>query len=98
MIASKQKVKDICDRLMEVKPAQILIDFIQDDVEDLLTEEDVTPDDIGSVSYHSAVLLDVYNPVYLKDIIYLTEIEAALCEWLRDATFANKTLGLDPNK
>ena len=98
MIQSKQKVKDVCDELFHVKPEQIVIDLIQDEIEELLTSDDVTPDDIGAATYVTSLLIDIYNPVFKTDIEYLKRLHNALVRWGNDATFANKTLGLDPNK
>lgn len=97
MTESRQKVKELCDRLMQVNPHQIVIDFVQDDIEEVVHGDSVTPDDIGALAYECENMLQVYNPVFIGDIQYLTELKAALSAWDSDATFVNKTLGLDPN-
>ncbi len=97
MIASKQNVKYLCDKLMQVAPSQIIIDLVQDGVEDRLYSDDVTPDEIGALVYDCSILMEVYNPVLADDIEYLRRLYNALDRWEKDATFANKTLGLDPN-
>lgn len=71
MIQSKQKVKDLCDQLMQIRPMQILIDLVQDEIEDILNSDSVTPDDIGAAEYQCSILRDVYNPSYIEDINYL---------------------------
>jgi len=98
MIQSRQKVKDLCDQLMEFKPKQIVIDLVQDDIEELVESDDATPDQIGAMAYQCGILLDVYDWRFATDIGYLKFLKAALDEWEKDATFANKSLGLDPNK
>lgn len=98
MLQSRQQVKDLCDQLMQRHPEQILIDLVQDKIEELVTEDDVTPDDIGAMAYECSILLDIYNPGFEGDVKYLIELKTALNNWEADATFANKTLGLDPNE
>lgn len=98
MIQSKQKVKNLCDKLIFVNPAQIVIDLVQDEIEDRLYSEDVTPDEIGALVYECAILFEAYNPSLLSDHSYLSDMITALREWEADAGFANKSLGLDPNK
>lgn len=98
MTRSRQKVKEVCDRLIKVNPEQIIIDFVQGNVEEVVYDENCTPDDIGSLCYTCENMLIVYNPVFEKDIAYLIELKSALSDWDKDATFVNKTLGLDPNK
>lgn len=98
MIQSKKRVKDICDQLFHVKPSQIVIDLVQDEIEELLTEDDVTPDQIGAEIYGINNLLAVYNPEFGDDINYLSLLCNTLNVWHKDATLINKTLGIDPNK
>lgn len=98
MLASKKRVIQLCDKLMQINPSQILIDLVEDEIEDRVYSDDVTPDEIGALEYQCSILRDVYNPEFTKDITYLIELEHALLDWGADATFANKTLGLDPNK
>ena len=98
MTEAKQKVKDLCDDLMKVKPSQIIIDLVQDDIEEALADEDVTPDDINALSYQCDILLQVYNPELDDDILYLEALGEALSKWGEDAEFANRSLGIDPNK
>lgn len=98
MIQSKQKVKDLCDRLMQVKPHQILIDMVQDNIEEILTDDKCTPDDVTATSYQCDILLEIYDLDYKSDVEYLTQLRDALTEWGRDKEFANKSLGLDPNQ
>jgi hypothetical protein len=98
MIQSKQKVKDLCEKLMQVNPHQILIDLVQDDVEELLNDKNVTPDDIIALSYGCDLLLEVYDIGFDSDYAYLCDIKDALDSWGSDAEFANKSLGLDPNQ
>lgn len=98
MIQSRQKVKDLCDDLMKVRPMQILIDLVQEDIEELVSDDDATPDDIIATSYKCDILKDVYNPEFKEDINYLIALSMALESWGSDATFANKALGFDPNE
>lgn len=98
MIASRQKLIDICDKLMRVHPEQIVIDFIQDCVEEVAHGDSPTPDDVGSLCYQCDCLLEIYNPAFEEDIWYLTELKTALNNWLSDSEFSNKALGIDPNK
>ena len=52
MIPSKQKVKDLCDKINSMGYQQITIDLVQDDVEELLNaDEPVVRDDIGAAAY-----------------------------------------------
>lgn len=97
MIPSRLKVKDLCDQLMQRHPMQIVIDLIQDEIEEIVHADEVTPDEIGAASYYCSILKDVYNPELKSDIDYLVALEMALTLWCDDATFANKSLGLDPN-
>lgn len=98
MIQSKQEVKYLCGQLMIAEPRQIVIDLVQDTIEELLEEDSVPPDSIGSAAYKTSLLLEIYNPKFDMDIFYLNKLYNALNNWLCDATFANKMLGLDPNK
>lgn len=98
MIESKQKVKDLCDKLMQVRPNQILIDFVQDDIEEAIEDDETTPDQIGALCYECENLLTVYNPTFTADVSYLIAIHEALDAWCSDAEFANRALGIDPNK
>lgn len=97
MIQSKQKVADLCDRLMHVNPSQIIIDLVQEDIEEIVNASEVTPDDIGAIAYRCGILLEIYNPDLIGDVNYLTGLLAAIDDWQNDAMFANKVLGLDPN-
>jgi len=97
MTESKQKVIDLCDKLMQVSPMQIVIDLVQDEIEDRVHSNDVTPDEIGALCYQTSCLIEVYNPAITDDLKYLEDIYCALNKWLSDAEFANKALGLDPN-
>lgn len=98
MINSKQKVKDHCDSLMSVNPNQIIIDFVQDDIEEVLYGDEDTPDMVGSLQYTCGSLLSVYNPAIKDDVEYLKILYHLLNDWRSDLEFANKTLGIDPNK
>lgn len=98
MIQSKQKVKDLCDKLMDVNPMQIIIDLVQDDIEELVYSDNTTPDDIGAATYYGSILKDCYNPELKSDIDYLIALQMALETWEGDLRLADKILGLDPNK
>jgi hypothetical protein len=97
MTEAKQRVITLCDNLMKVSPMQIVIDLVQDDIEDRVYSNDVTPDEIGALCYQTSCLIEVYNPAISDDLKYLEDIHHALNKWLNDAEFANKSLGLDPN-
>lgn len=97
MIQSKQKVKDLCDKLFQVKPHQIVTDLVQDDIEEIVESDTTTPDDINALCYQCDLLLNIYNPAFEDDIEYLDELKAALEDWAGDAEFANRSLGIDPN-
>jgi hypothetical protein len=95
---AKQQVQHLCNQLMNINPAQIVIDLVQENIEEILNDDDVTPDAIGAECYHCSILREVYNPDYDTDIQYLLDLEIALRKWSDDAEFANKSLGLDPNE
>lgn len=94
---SKKKVIKVYNKI-SMEYTQIVIDLLQDDLADLLDKEDVTPEDIGAFGYHVGCLLEVFNPIYDKDIQLLKDLESVLDEWEADQTFVNKSLGLDPNQ
>ena len=96
-LTAKEQVAEVAKKITPVY-TQIVIDLFQDDLEDLLDHEDVTPDDIGAFSYHVGSLLTVFNPEFIKDIDLLRELQAALNEWSKDREFVNRSLGLDPNQ
>jgi len=98
VINSKQKVRDLCDQVVNVNPSQIIIDMVQDEIEELVESKETTPDEIGAQVYKARCLIDVYNPSFKNDIWYLSELISWLEAWNNDATFANKLLGLDPNQ
>jgi hypothetical protein len=94
---SKLKVIEVYNKISMVH-TQIVIDLFQDDLTDLLDKEDITPEDIGAFGYHVGCLIEVFNPIYDKDIQLLKEVDDALGEWEDDQSFVNKSLGLDPNQ
>ena len=94
---SKLKVIEVYNKISMVH-TQLVIDLFQDDLTDLIDKEDVTPEDIGAFGYHVGCLLEIFNPIYDKDIQLLKELESVLDEWESDQTFVNKSLGLDPNQ
>lgn len=96
-MTKKEEVAEIANKITP-EHTQIVIDLFQDDLEDMLSQEDVTPDDIGAFSYNVGNLKDVFNPKFGKDIELLTDLEKALDDWLIDREFVNKSLGLDPNQ
>lgn len=98
MIQTRQAVKDLCDKLMQVKPSQIVIDLVQEQIEEAVENDSTTPDEVGALCYYADILLIVYNPAFEDDIEYLQELRDALDDWSDDAEFINKTLGIDPNK
>lgn len=96
-INSKQKVIDL-SRKITPHYTQIVIDLFQDDLEELLDEQNITPEDIGAFHYNVDILKDIFNPKFTIDIQLLTDLQEALKEWGNDREFVNKTLGLDPNE
>lgn len=98
MIQSKQNVKNICDQLMSANLSQVVIDLVQEEVEEVLYSDNTTPDKISRLIYLIQLLMEIYNPDFERDIEYLMQLDTALRGWESDATFANKSLGLDPNK
>lgn len=101
MTTYEQKVKKICDEVYQKFPEQILIDFIQDEIEELLNkcdemgkDESPTRDEVGALSYECSVMIDVYNPKFEWDIDVLTRLKKALDEWCNDIEQTNILLGL----
>lgn len=97
MTQAKEKVKAVSEQIYKFGLSQIIIDLVQDMVEEYLEQEDVTPDEIGSMKYECSILLEVYNPALEKDILFLNDLIEALQDWNDQATQVNKILGLDPN-
>lgn len=101
MTKCKQIVKDICDEIYIKFPEQILIDFIQDEVEDLLNKQNddcsdaaPTSDEVGALSYQCSIMLDVYDKNFVWDIDVLNRLRKALKEWGRDIEATNIILGI----
>jgi len=94
---SKESVLTVSKKI-DPTYSQIVIDLFQDDLDELLENEHITPDDIGAFHYNVENLIEVFNPVFEKDILLLSELSSALSDWNEDQDFINKTLGLDPNK
>ncbi len=92
--AVKQKVKDIANEIYGFGYQQILIDFVQDDVEEVLNAESITRDDVGALAYEASLLLDVYNPKFKKDIDLLNRLDNALRHWENDIEANNQLLGI----
>lgn len=97
MIDSKKKVHEVAHKINSAY-TQIVIDLFQDRLDELLDEDEVTPDSIVALNYSVGILIEVFNPVYEKDIELLKELEVALDGWEKDAAFVNRSLGLDPNQ
>lgn len=95
MIQVKQDVKNICSKIWQMGYSQIVIDLIQDDIEELI-EDEIDRDKISSSAYRCSLLLQVLNPILVKDIELLTELIAALDNWTSSHEFANRVLGLPP--
>lgn len=98
MKQAKDKVTAIALEIYNFGLSQIIIDLVQEDVEELVEADEVTPDDIGAQVYDISILIDVYNPALEKDLDFLNRLHEALKEWGEQATQVNKILGLDPNK
>jgi hypothetical protein len=95
MIQVKQDVKNICSKIWQKGYSQIVIDLIQDDIEELI-EDEIDRDKISCAAYRCSLLLQVLNPILVKDIELLTELIAALDNWTSAHEFANRALGLPP--
>lgn len=94
----RQAVKEICEKVYRSNYFQIIIDFIQEDVEELVEKDDPTPDDIGSLSYRCSIILEIMNPTLVQNVELLTELNLALEVWQKDRENVNRILGLDPNE
>lgn len=84
----KDKVIEV-SKLITYNHSQIVIDIFQDDLDDLLEKEDITPDDIGSFSYKLGILIDVFNPEFGDDVLLLNKLHKAIYDWLSDREFVN---------
>lgn len=91
----KQKINSICAKVYRHGYSQIMIDFVQEDVERILNTE-ISRDDISSVIYGCIKYLKIFNPELTKDIELLKELQEALTEWETQHVFVNRTLGLPP--
>lgn len=94
----KKAVKNIAEIIYSENFHQVTIDFIQDQVEELLRNEHVTPDEIGATCYDLGTLKEVFNPEFKEEIVFLEKLYRAMNNWLNGAEFVNKVLGIDPNK
>lgn len=94
----KQKVHDIAKEIY-VNPGhwhQIVIDFIQEEVEDLFDPKPDTSDAIGSASYQAHNIREIMNPTFENEIDFLVRLENALDDWQEDSRSVNNILGLPP--
>lgn len=98
MTEAKLKVKNLCEEIYKFGFSQIVIDIVQDNVEELVEQENITPDEIGAQAYELSILIDVYNPALEKDLTFLTDLMKAIREWGEQAEQVNKLLGIDPNQ
>lgn len=96
MTTYEQNVKAICDECYHKNIQQILIDFIQEDIEDDLvnTNKPVTRDAVLAASYQAAILLEVYDKKVETDIDILTRLISALDAWANDIEGTNILLGI----
>lgn len=90
----QKKVKSICDEIYGFQVQQITIDTVQE-IEDLLNiENHISREAAGAAAYQCDILLDVFNPKFVKDIDILTKLKKALNEWSDDIENVNILLGL----
>lgn len=80
----REKVKNLCDQMAQVKPSQMIADLVHHDVEELLKINKVAPHQIGAVLYKLGNLMLIYNPALETDIKYLTDLRQALLDWIAD--------------
>jgi hypothetical protein len=97
MTAEKLKVKELADKMYNLGAHQIIIDFVQEIVEELLNDDDITPDKIGAAAYDCGILTEVYNPKFEEEVEYLDMLYIALNKWNEAASSVNRLLGIDPN-
>ena len=87
-------VTKIAQEVYKMSFQQITIDLIQDKVEELLGNRTITSEDVGSVAYEAGIILEVFNPIYTKDIDLLYRLKKALNAWASDIESTNSILGL----
>ncbi len=96
MTASKKTVSDLCSEfLIPDDKQQITIDKIEE-VEQLLLEDHVSRDAVGAMVYDFDILLEVFNPKFMKDIEMLTKMMKELERWQQEIEQTNIALGLPP--
>lgn len=77
---------------------QLTIDFIQEQVEEVLANDQRTSEDIGALCNQCANLLKIMNPVFEKDVDLLTRMHQALRVWWTDVKAINTVLNLPKQK
>lgn len=98
MSKASEKVREISRKVYLNTFCQILIDYVQDEVEEILDNNHPTPDEVGACSYKGSIILEVFNPSFTTDIELLNELLPAIEAWHKELEFVNKSLGLDPNE
>lgn len=97
MTKAEQRVYDLCKKITgknRIKVHQITIDTIED-VQTLLAwngEIMNMHEMLGAEIGHIAKLNAVFNPVYDKEMAYLTEVLDAMDQWLLELENTNKIL------
>lgn len=89
----KQALKPFIDRVYD-GAHQITIDLIQNEVEELIQNDSVGPDDIGSVIYRIENVIEVMKPT-LDDLTILTGINIVLNAWHKQVEFETNNAALD---
>lgn len=95
MTKIEQAVKDACDKVYSGKYCQWLIDFVQDEVEELLNQEEYpTRDQPGALAYQLDIVIEITNPARKDDLTLMHELHDALEAWSNDIEQNNFALGL----
>lgn len=68
-------------------PAQILIDFVDDDLGDILDDENPpNKDAVGSLQYRLDLIREIYNKELTQDIEVINKIDDCLKEVMKSPT------------
>lgn len=95
MTKSKSVVKDICNEIYKFGTHQIIIDLVQDEIEEVLSDVEFPPrDSIGALVYEVGLILEIINPRFERDINFLTRLKQALKDWETEIENTNVILGL----
>jgi hypothetical protein len=88
----KEALKPFIDRVYD-GAHQITIDLIQNEVEELIQNESVESDDIGSVIYRIENVIEVMKPE-LEDLPILTGINIVLTAWQKQIEFGTNIVAV----